>query len=336
MTTYPEADQFLKILDDSKHVVILQADNPDADSLASALALEEILGEMGKTISMYCSMDMPSYLRYLPGWDRVSQQLPQKFDAAILVDASTSTLLDKLKEPAFKAQLVNRPFVVLDHHEIVQNKIDFATLTICDSSRASTGELLYLLAVQLGIKLTVPACEYIMTSILGDTQGLTNELTSPQTYRCMAELVELGVERARLEELRREASKMPEIIFRYKGELISRTELYNDGKIGIVSVPQREINEYSPLYNPAPLIQNDILQIKNMRVSIVLKTYESGRITAAIRSNTNAPIANKLAEHFGGGGHAYASGFKIESGRTLKDVKSDCITFAMELLNNSK
>jgi bifunctional oligoribonuclease and PAP phosphatase NrnA len=125
---------------------------------------------------------------------------------------------------------------------------------------------------------------------------------------------------------------MPEIIYRYRGRLIERTELAADGTIAFVTVPQEEINEYSPLYNPGPLVQFDMLQIQGVRLSLVFKTYDNGRVTAAIRSNNGSPIAGKLAEHMGGGGHAYAAGFKIEDGRSYADVKTECLRHATELL----
>ena len=37
-----------ELLSDKKDIVIVQADNPDGDSLASSLALEQILHDMGK------------------------------------------------------------------------------------------------------------------------------------------------------------------------------------------------------------------------------------------------------------------------------------------------
>ena len=150
----------------------------------------------------------------------------------------------------------------------------------------------------------------------------------------MAGLVERGVDRVALEELRREASKMPETIFRYKAELIARTELFANNTVAVVSVPQKEINTYSPLYNPAPLIQNDTLQIDTVLVSIVFKLYDTGRVTAAIRCNSAAPIANSLAEKFGGGGHKFASGFKIENGKPFNEIKSECIQRATDLLES--
>ena len=97
-------------------------------------------------------------------------------------------------------------------------------------------------------------------------------------------------------------------------------------------VPQEEINEYSPLYNPAALIQPDTLQVEDVLISIVLKSYSDGKITAAIRSNPKAPIAAKLAENFGGGGHSNASGFKIIKGNDVNETIKQVVAEATRLL----
>ncbi len=332
--TYPETEQLQQLIAEANHILIIQADNPDADSLGSALALETVLGNLDKKTSLYCSVDMPTYLRYMPGWDRVAKDIPSNFDLSIIVDASTMTLLEKFQDPSIKGIIASRPCVVLDHHAITDNPIPFTTIIINDGSRASAGELLYILGKELAWPFDTAAYEYVANTILGDTQGLTNELAKPETYRIMAELLEKGVDRPKLEEVRREFGKMPEVIFRYKAKLIERTELHSDGRIAYVSVPQQEINDYSPLYNPAPLIQNDMLQTSGVQVAIVVKVYENGRITAAIRANSGYMVAGALAEHFGGGGHKYASGFKLTNGKPLGEVKQECIRYATELLNN--
>ena len=316
-------------------VVIIQADNPDADSLGSALALEQILGEMGKSVYLYCGVETPTYLRYLDGWSRINQELPSNFDASIIVDASTMTLLEKLEQSGGKGWLATKPCIVLDHHHTTDNSIDFATVTLNEPTKSSTGEVIYDLASRLNWNIDVTAGEHIMTCILGDTQGLTNELTGSRTYEIMAKLTDLGANRPKLEELRRMSSKMDPKIFRYKAELIQRTELHNDGKLALVTVPQAEINEYSPLYNPAPLIQSDMLMTLDVVVSVVIKHYDDGKILASIRCNSSAPIAAQLAQHFGGGGHTYAAGFKITDGRPVNEIKSECISFASQLLETT-
>jgi phosphoesterase RecJ-like protein len=334
MREYPEVAHIRTLLAEKSDIVVIQADNPDADSLGSSLALEHMLGDLGKRVSLYCGVDMPSYLHYLEGWDRVSKDLPKQFDASIIVDASTYTLFEKLQTNGQMGWIASKPTIVFDHHSTVDKRLDFATVGIYDDAASSTGELLYHLAQQQSWPLSAAAGALLMTGILSDTQGLSNELARPETYRVMAALIEGGTSRSRLEEQRREFSKMPPSIFKYKAKLIERTELVGDGRIAHVSVPQAEINEYSPLYNPVALIQNDMLQTTGVALAVVFKHYDDGKVTAAIRTNLGFTIAAKLAEHFRGGGHPYASGFKIVNGRPFNEIKSECIEFATQLLNN--
>lgn len=323
-----------QLVDSAQKIVILQADNPDADSLASALALEQILGEMGRDAHLYCGVDMPGYLKYLSGWDRVSTELPSSFDLSIIVDASTMTLFQKLAESGKQGWVASKPCIVLDHHAEVDNLIPFSTVNITDTEVSSTGELIYGIAKELQWPLDAISAEFIMTSILGDTQGLSNDLTTADTYRVMAELTELGVNRPALEEKRREMSKMHPEIFRYKAELIKRTELHVDGQLALIDIPHDEIMKYSPLYNPNALIQLEHLQTEGVLVSVAIKHYADGKITAGIRCNTAAPIAGQLAEHFGGGGHKYSAGFKITGGKSFSQIKSECIAKVTELLTH--
>jgi phosphoesterase RecJ-like protein len=330
--TYDKAPHIQQIIEKAQRILIVQADNPDGDSLGSALAMEQIISDMGKEPLLYCAVDMPGYLKYMNGWDRVYKDLPKEFDASIIVDASTMTLFERLTESGDKGLLASKPCIVLDHHQVVEHEVPFATVMINDHSRASAGELIYLLSKQLKWPLNQKAQEFLMTSILGDTQGLSNQLASPLTYRVMAEMIEAGVDRPALEELRREFGKMPQVIFKYKAQLIAHTEFAFDGRIATVQVPQVEINQYSPLYNPGPLVQNDLLQTKDVQVAIVFKTYDNGTITGAIRCNGSAAIGSELAKQFGGGGHAFAAGFKMNTSKPFNEVKSECITYAIQLL----
>lgn len=330
---YDQAEQIHQIVADAHKIVIIQADNPDADSLGSALAMEAILGEMGKEPYLYCAVDTPSYLQYLRGWDRVQKDLPNQFDASIIVDASTMTLLEKLQDGGKMGWVATKPCVVLDHHAVVEKPIVFATVSIIDDKRSSAGELIYRVAQQLDWPLPINAQTFIMTAILGDTQGLSNQLTSAETYKVMAEMTEAGVDRPALEDLRRAGSKMPVSILKYKGKLLQRAELSHDDQIALVMIPQDEITTYSPLYNPGPLVQGDLLMTTGVRLAIVLKHYSDGKVTGAIRANPGAGVAADVAAHMGGGGHAFASGFKITDGRPYDDIKAECLRKASELLS---
>lgn len=325
--------QARELIDKAQTIVIIQADNPDGDSLGSALALEEVLGDVGKKTHLYCGVSIPDYLKHIAGWDRVSSDLPSQFDLSIIVDTSALILLEKLETGPYRNWVASKPVVVLDHHGAVVSDIPYATVVVNDDQAVATGEMIFKMAKTFNWKMNLAAMNNIASSILADSLGLMSEGTTANTYRVMAELIEGGVSRPALEEARRQLTKMPEEIYRYKGELISRTSLDSDDRIAYVTIPHDEIMTYSPLYNPGPLIQTDMLQIKNVQVAIVFKHYNDGKVTGSIRCAHGITIAHTLAEHFGGGGHPYAAGFKIVNGKSFSDIKSECLAKAAELLD---
>jgi nanoRNase/pAp phosphatase (c-di-AMP/oligoRNAs hydrolase) len=129
--------------------------------------------------------------------------------------------------------------------------------------------------------------------------------------------------------------KSPELNH-YKGELLQRVEYHDNDRIATVTIPWEEIQKYSPVYNPSILVMDDMRMTENTDVAIAFKVYSDGKVTGKIRSNFGKPVAADLAKHFGGGGHIYASGFKISNGKPFNEVKSECIKVASELLDNLK
>jgi phosphoesterase RecJ-like protein len=334
MTDYPEVSKIDQAIKSASHIVVVQADNPDGDSLASALALEEILGDMGKQVTLFCGVDIPSYLQYLPGSARVVNELPKQFDLSIIVDTSSEALLEQLDKDGSRAWLASKPSIIIDHHATPAT-ISFASV-ICNQIAVATGEVIYEIARQLSWQLNTQANELIAIAILSDSLGLTSEATTARSIHIIAELVERGVKLAELENARRETMRREPELIHYKGLLLERVEFHEDGKIATVTIPHNEIIKFSPLYNPPMLVLDDMRLAKNTRVAIAFKTYNDGKITAKIRSNYGYGIANKLAEHFGGGGHSYAAGFKIQDGRNFDEIKSESIKTAARFLDEER
>lgn len=331
MNQYPEAAKIQAIIAPAERIVIVQADNPDGDSLGSALALEQILHEMGKEPLLQCGVSVPGYLTHLPGWDRVDKDIPHQFDASIIVDTSSEKLLASLDKSGQRLQLAAKPCVVLDHHAVTA-AIPYATV-VCNQPVVATGELIYELALQLGWPLNAGARNMLATSIMADSLGLTAGATSARSIHIIGELVESGVRLAQLENNRRNMMrKSPELVH-YKGQLLQRVEYHFGNRIATVTIPWSEIEKYSPAYNPSVLVLDDMRLSENTLVAIAFKLYPNGKITAKIRCNYGWPIAAELAEHFGGGGHAYASGFKVTDGRPFEDIKRECLEHAAKLLD---
>ncbi len=331
MSKYKQAGE---IIESANHIVVLQADNPDGDSLGSALALEAILSEMGKKVTMVCAIDMPAHLRYLSGWDRIVKQVPQSFDASIVVDTSTETLFDTGKTNRGFEWIKTKPVVVIDHH-VDSGGLSFATVSLVEPVVA-TSELIHTIALELGWPLPVDACEMLATSIMSDSLGLTTASTTPSSFRVMADLVERGVDLAKLDTARRELMKKEPKLIPYKGQLLQRVTFEGDGRIASIVIPWKEIEEFSSLYNPTMLVIDDMRMTVGVEIAIGYKVYSDGKITGKIRCNYGSAIANDLASQFGGGGHPYAAGFKILDKTPLEQVKASVQNAAIKLLDDLK
>jgi phosphoesterase RecJ-like protein len=331
MTKYESAGEIADAIASAKNVVIIQGDNPDTDSLASSLALEQIIGDQGKEVTMFCGIELPSYMMYLPGADRVVSELPSSFDLSIIVDTSSDTLLEQLTKSGAKNWLAAKPAIILDHHATPPT-ITFASI-VCNEKAVSTTEVIYELAIQLDWQLNLEAKKFIAIGILSDSLGLTSEGASARSIHIIAELVEGGVKLAEIENARRETLKREPELVSYKGRLLQRVEFHDNGRLALLTIPWEEIEKYSPLYNPPMLVIDDMRLAKGTALAICFKTYRDGKITAKIRANYGKAVADKLAEHFGGGGHPYASGFKLQDGRPYEEVKSEVIEVASKLLN---
>src|SRR6185436_11565506 len=99
MTKTSNYSTFAELVQEASNILVIQAENPDGDSLGSALGLEAILEDRGKKVLLYCPVEIPKYLRYTKGWDRVTDDFPHNFDLSIIVDTSSATLLDRAIVP---------------------------------------------------------------------------------------------------------------------------------------------------------------------------------------------------------------------------------------------
>ncbi len=139
-------DNLKKWLEGKGRICVIQAENPDGDSLGSALALDLILGE--RVESLYCPVDIPKYLRYFKDWGRVSNEFDFRADGYLIVDTSSSTLLSKLlDDSAIANRLQSAPVFVIDHHE-TEGDLPFANESIVEVAPA-TADVVFRMAKDL-------------------------------------------------------------------------------------------------------------------------------------------------------------------------------------------
>jgi len=302
-------DKSKDLIEAAQKIIVIQAENPDGDSLGSALALEEILSDLGKEVILYCPVDIPKYMHYINGWDRVVGDFDPKADLAIIVDTTADVLLTKVLETrGVRHFLESHPVIVIDHHIQSEGSLSFEH-TILEREAVATSEIIYELAAKSGWAITHQAAENMMVAIMSDSLGLTTQNVNADTYVTVSKLATLGAKHSDIEARRREYMKKSPEILAYKGRLIGRIEYFLEGKLAIVHIPWAEIQEFSDQYNPSVLVLDEMRLVQGVEIGIALKTYPDGKLTGKLRANS--PIAEQVAGYFGGGGHAYAAGFRV-------------------------
>ena len=173
---------------------------------------------------------------------------------------------------------------------------------------------------------------YPYAAISSDTLGLVSPSVTADTMRTMANLIELGVNPAELDETRREFMKKSPRILDYKADLIKKIDYALDGALATVHIPFEDIQRYSDEYNPNVLILEELRLVQGVAVAVSIKTYPDGKVTGKVR--TSLPIADKVAGYFGGGGHPYAAGFRTYD-TSYDEVVADLVGVVSRLMEES-
>ena len=320
--------KFSDFVNGKAKICIIQAENPDGDSLGSAIALDYLLPD--HEISLYCPVDIPKYLHYFDDWSRVTNEFDFKADGYIIVDTAAEVLLSKLlDDAAIKNRLYSAPILVIDHHE-TEDDLNFPHESIIETKPACA-ELVYEIAKSCDIAIDKPAAEAMLQGIMSDTLGLTSASVTARTFEICAALTRLGANISELEEKRREFMKKSPRILDYKADLIKRIDYSLDGALATVHIPWDDIREFSDEYNPNVLILEELRLVEGVKVAVAIKTYPDGKVTGKIRCGSDAPIAERIAGYFGGGGHPFAAGFRTYD-TSYDEVVRDLVHIVPEML----
>ncbi len=316
-----------RLVEDAQTVLVLQPEKPDTDSLCSALVLEHLLGDLGKEVVLYGrAEEVPPYISYFPGADRLNDELPSKFDLAILVDAGSAQQVARTLEK-HQGRLAAKPLVIIDHHA-TRSPLPFATIDIIDSESAATGELLVKIAHQLKWPLGAAAASLVVPAIMADTLGLTTPSVRANTVQTVADMVRQGANLYELNRARLEAGAMDSEILTLKGRLLQEVEYLLDGRLALLTVDPATLKAYAKRYDPAALVVYDMQHVRGVEIAVVIRNY-APKIKLSLRAN--GPYAAPVAEAFGGGGHPQASGATIEAGQA-EDIRAKVIDVTKEVL----
>ncbi|MGH7711581.1 MAG: DHH family phosphoesterase [Gemmatimonadaceae bacterium] len=313
------------LIKQARTVAITTHVNADGDACGSAAALTRLLRQLGVQAHVVNPTPWPALFGFLLGDDvddrtSAAAAAVRGIDALMVLDVSEMKRLGQLA-PAVRALTV--PRIVLDHH--VPGDEPAGEILLTDESACATGELVYDVAISLGLTITPDIANALYAAILTDTGGFRYSNTSPRAHVIAAELMRAGVD--------------PEDMFRriYASVSMGRLHLLRDSLhllgvdaehgIAWISVTADALERYDVSPEDLDGIVEHPRSIAGTRLALFFRDLGYGKVKVSFRSTGDVDV-NLLARQFGGGGHAKASGALIPG--TLDDVRERVLEAARQ------
>lgn len=294
---------------EANEIVITSHKRPDGDAIGSVVGLGTALMEAGKEVQMILEDGVPSCFNHLVGSDRIKKSVKGSFDLSIVLDCSDLQRVGSVFEDSFV------PTINIDHH--VTN-INFAEINIVKTKTPATAEILTQFIPRVGLSISKPTANALLTGIITDTLGFRTSNVHPETLRIVADLMEMGCDLPNLYEkaLLNRSYKAA----RYWGAGLSTLQLENRLLWATLTQDDRKAIGY-PGRDDADLI-NVLTSINDVDIALVFVEQPSGSVKVSWRSHKGFDVS-RIALSFGGGGHKPAAGAEIQG--DLEIVMADVL-----------
>lgn len=282
--------------------------SPDQDSAASVLALDLVLRRLKKKTLLISFSQVPPRLLTLPRIEKVKVVDFGKIDLRpynlfFALDSQRPSMITRSTYP----EKFPRGFKIIniDHH---RTNTRYGKINLI-APLSSTTEILYQLFNLWGIKIDKALAKLLLWGMVADSGCFQYSLTSPQTLRIAADLMEKGasLNQMVLENLRSYSLGT----LKYWAKILENLKLDESGlfvwsKISAeerreLGIDTTEIEGAASLFAPV---------VSGTKFGIILNEETEGLVRGSLRSRADFDVS-RLAATLGGGGHPQASGFTL-------------------------
>ena len=300
------------LLDKRPIITIIPHTSPDGDAIGSTLGLYHFLKNQGHDVQVIAPTDFPDFLKWMPEADQIliypnqeSRAEQRIADSSLIFTLDFNSLLRAKPLTSF-LQKALATFVMIDHH---QQPDTYATITYSDEKASSTCELIYNTIVSLGsqeaINQTIAICLY--TGIMTDTGGFRFSMTSPQTHRVAAVLLEKGANCAQIASDVLDSYSIDRL--QLLGTVLNGLTYLKEYKTAYMSVSSKILKQFNFRKGDTEGFVNYGLRIKEAELAVIfIENEEDNLIKISFRSKTSLDVNLLARTYFNGGGHINAAG----------------------------
>ena len=322
-------DQIITQIEEANHLLLVSHRNPDGDAVGSLLALGLALGKLDKKATLYNASPIPAVYRFLPSVERIVRHIKKAstYDVALILDCGQLSRIGDAGETIGKIPVI----INIDHH--ISNT-GFGDIQLIDPLACSTAEIVYRLIKAMDVPIDKAIATSIYTGILTDTGSFRFSSTNQAAFAISKEMTELGVEAYNVAQNVYGTYSLGRI--KLLNLALDSIEISDNGKLSVMTVTDAMLTETGTQAEDVDGLINYARRIEDVKVAALIQEQKNGKTNSnsqcryhvSLRSDGSVDVA-AIAGSFGGGGHASAAGFQVES--TLTELKSDIITLAPTL-----
>jgi len=300
-----------------KNIVVIGHKNPDGDAVGSCMAWALFLKKLDHEVEVIMPNSYPEFLNWVPHQDQIliysedkenAQKAIKNADLIFTLDFNhLSRVGEELQN---ELDIVEKPFVIIDHH---QEPDTYAEVSISHPEYGSTAELVYecidrLKATDL-IDKDIASCLYL--GIMTDTGSFKFPSTTARTHQIAAELIEKGAVAHQIQQQTFDANSYSRL--KLLGQAMQNLEYLEEFGVAYIQLSQKELDDNHFRKGDTEGFVNYGLSIKNVVLAAIFKEdHQQNIIKISFRSKGNFDVNQFARQHFEGGGHKNAAGGKSE------------------------
>ena len=309
-----------KVLDRNDNFLVFMHENPDSDTIGSALALVLTLRSVGKRAYMACCDKIPQSLMFLTDGERCFgiEDLPGDFTPKFLisVDIASPNQLGKYHYLAAKTDRA------LDQHSCHD---DLACYRFVDSGAGACAEIIYrVINRMIQGKIPEKTASLLYAALAADTGGFRYANTTPYTHKIAAKLIECGANHFQI--CRNLFEMKSKTALAAEAFAMENVKYLCGGKISYVRITEADKERCGFEDEDTYDVINVIRRVEGVKVAILARERTPGVYKISTRSTGDIDMA-KICAMFGGGGHAGAAGCSVAEGdvdETVDKIIKEC------------
>lgn len=278
--------------------------------MGSSLGLMHVLKALGHTVQVVLPNTPPAFLHWMPGFEEaIAYDVNRERAVAAVSGCEALFCLDfnQLDRVGGLEVAVNgAPLkVLIDHH---QDPGAFAAILFSDTAACATSQMVYdiLSAMGDGARIGKDAATCLYTGIVTDSGSFRFSSTTAHTMRVAADLIERGVDVARVHEAINDDNRIDRL--KLLGfTLNERLTVIPELDTAILSLSKADLARFNFQPGDTEGFVNYGLSIHGIRLAAMFIERQD-LVRISLRSKGALAVDGFLKQHFHGGGHRNAAG----------------------------